>query len=141
MAYYDGEILAVADSESTSERDLKLQIPVGVMDELSMPDKSDWYFGQTGGEVRVELTETSGYVKCGATEIQNAQRFEHDSSHQRWTPDDFSFGKETYVYQGNVIKPGEDIIDALGINSTELNNVRWTVDTDNWRCVLTKVVK
>ena len=38
-------------------------------------------------------------------------------------------------------KVGETIINALGINSSETNNVRWTVDTDNWRCVLTKVVK
>ena len=60
MAYYDGEILTPADSEKNSARDLALQIPPKVLDALYMQDESEYWVGQTSGEVRVEIQDTSG---------------------------------------------------------------------------------
>jgi hypothetical protein len=141
MAYYDGELHAIADAEASSVRDMGMEIPIGVMDDLSMPDFSDWYFGVVDGDVLAKVGETADFVKCGATQIMGDLPYEHTPGHKRWGPGDYTFGAETYVYNGNVVRPGEDIIDALGINSTELNSVRWTVDTDNFQAVLTKIVK
>ena len=53
MAYYDGEILTPADSDKNSARDLALQIPPKVLDALYMQDESEYWGGQTSGEVRV----------------------------------------------------------------------------------------
>lgn len=140
MAYYDGEILTPADSEKNSARDLALQIPPKVLDALYMQDESEYWVGQTSGEIRVEIQDTSGYSKIKSRMRYDSLPFEKESGRSRWDFDT-SKAEETYVYQGNVLRVGETIIDALGINSSETNNVRWTVDTDNWRCVLTKVVK
>tara|TARA_Y100000361_G_scaffold35610_1_gene30036 strand:- start:10299 stop:10721 length:423 start_codon:yes stop_codon:yes gene_type:complete len=140
MAYHDGEILTPVSSEQSSARDLGFLVPPKVMDELYLKDESDLWIGITSGEVRVEIQETSGYSKVSCRLIIDNEPMYRAKGANRWAGDQTA-GEETYTYKGNSIRPGVTIVDHLGINDAEVNNVRWTVDTDNWRCVLTKVVK
>ena len=137
MAYYDGEVNYNVDENSVViDRDFTLQIPPEVLDDLYMGTTATWWVGKTGDEVRVEIVNTSGYSQISSNEFRKEPKLVHKRAEGT-----YNVGKETYIHRGASLRVGKDIINTLSINSPETNNVRWTVDTTNWRCVLTTVVK